>query len=146
MFEFDNADVDNEIIEDSGTYGGIHFVSINDINLCADSRNTFYGDKIALIKTICGEVYYEYMDGVFVWRKVYVEKVMYMDRVETWKYLSCRFKVIKDKMSILCQYLGKLDDLILEKDYSNCMKFLKNIEKYFLYIKTFWGAFQKCSY
>ena len=119
--------IENEIIEDTGDYGGIHFVSINDIGLCADSRYTYYGNKIALIKPICDEVYYEYVDRTFVGKKVYVEKVMYLDKVETWGYLSQRFTSIKNNKSILCQYLKGLNELIAEEDYADCIKFIEGL-------------------
>lgn len=119
--------IEHEIIEDAGDYCGIHFTSINDIDLCADNKYTYYGNKIALIKPLCDEVYYEYMDGVFEGRKVYVEKVMYMDKVETWEYLSQRFTSIKEKKSVLCQYLIGLAEWIPEDDYSSCITFLENL-------------------
>lgn len=119
--------IENEIIEDAGDYGGIHFVSIDDIGLCADSRYTYYGNKIALIRPICGEVYYEYTDGIFVGKKVYVEKVMYLDKVETWGYLSQRFTSIKNSKSVLCQYLKGLDELIAEENYEECIRFIEKL-------------------
>ena len=68
--------MEDEIIEDGGTYGGLHFVQLAHIEICLDSRNTYYGNKIALIEPIDSEVYYEYMKNVFVGKKVYVSKVM----------------------------------------------------------------------
>ena len=50
--------------------------------------NTYYGNKIALLKPISDEVYYEYMEDTFVGNKVYVTKVMYLSSVETWKYFE----------------------------------------------------------
>lgn len=119
--------VENEVMEDSGTYGGIHFVAIENIDLCADNRNTYYGNKIALIKTIKGEVYYEYMKDTFVGNKVYVEKVMYLKDVETWQYLNERFTSIKKHKETLCRYLQGLNELIPDENYMASIKFVEKL-------------------
>ncbi len=118
--------IEGKIMEDAGDYGGIHFVSIDDIEICANSLDTYYGNKIALIRPVCGEVYYEYMQGVFVGKKVYVEKVMYLDNVQTWEYLNQKYTSIKKNTEVLCNYLKGLE-LIDGKNYKECIAFLEEL-------------------
>lgn len=119
--------VENEIIEDSGTYGGIHFVPIDNIDLCANKGNTYYGNKIALLKPISDEVYYEYMEDTFVGNKVYITKVMYLSSVETWKYLSQLTVSLREHKEKLCQYLKGLENLLPEEDYTSSIKFIEEL-------------------
>lgn len=119
--------VENEIIEDSGTYGGIHFVHIDNIDLCANKENTYYGNKIALLKPISDEVYYEYMEDTFVGNKVYITKVMYLSSVETWKYLSQLTVSLREHKEKLCQYLKGLENLLPEEDYTSSIKFIEEL-------------------
>lgn len=117
---------EDQIMEDSGDYGGIHFVSIDDIKMCTDSINTYYGNKIVLVRPICGEVYYEYIQDVFVGKRVYIEKVMYLDNIKTWEYLSERYTSIKNDKEILCKYLKGLE-MIDGKNYMDCIEFLEKL-------------------
>lgn len=119
--------VENEVMEDSGTYGGLHFVSFENIDACADIRDTYYGNKIALIKTIKGEVYYEYKEDTFVGNKVYVKKVMHLKDVETWQYLSERFTSIREHKEALCRYLHELNELIPDENYMASIKFVEKL-------------------
>ena len=119
--------VENEIIEDSGTYGGIHFVPIDNIDLCANKGNTYYGNKIALLKPISDEVYYEYKEDTFVGNKVYITKVMYLSSVETWKYLSQLTVSLREHKEKLCQYLKGLENLLPEEDYTSSIKFIEEL-------------------
>lgn len=119
--------VEDEIIEDGGTYGGLHFVQLAHIEICLDSRNTYYGNKIALIEPIDSEVYYEYMKNVFVGKKVYVSKVMNLYEVETWKVLSEITPIIKEKKNIICEYLNGLETEIGHESYGECIDFVSKL-------------------
>lgn len=119
--------VESEVVEDGGTYGGIHFVPIRHIELCLDSRNTYYGNKIALIEPIDSEVYYEYMANVFVGKKVYVSKVMNLYEVETWRVLSEMTSMIKQKKNIICDYLRGLEEEIGHESYGQCIEFVSKL-------------------
>lgn len=119
--------IESEIMEDVGTYGGIHFVPLEHIGICLDSRNTYYGDKVVLIKTLENEVYYEYMDNVFVGNKVFVEKVMKLSDVDTWKILSGMTNSIAQNREKICKYLYALQ---IEKGYENyegCIEYIHNL-------------------
>lgn len=119
--------VGDEIIEDGGAYGGIHFVQLDHIELCLDSRNTYYGNKIALIEPIDSEVYYEYMKNVFVGKKVYVSNVMNLYEVETWKALSEMTSIIKEKKNIISEYLNGLETEIGHESYGECIDFVSKL-------------------
>lgn len=116
-----------EIIEDGGAYGGIHFVPLSHIELCLDSRYTYYGNKIALIEPIENEIYYEYMKNIFVGNKVYVSKVMNLYEVETWSVLNGMIAVIKEKKDIICDYLKGLEDEIGHESYGDCIDFVSKL-------------------
>lgn len=119
--------VENEIMEDTGNYGGLYFTSIKTMELCAEHSNTFYGNKIAVIKPLPEEIYYECFNDAFVGRKVYVEKIMYMNEVETWEYLNQRFACLKDKKDVLCEYLKDLYQVIPEENYDDCIEYLEKL-------------------
>ncbi|MGN0428533.1 MAG: hypothetical protein ACI4E2_00515 [Acetatifactor sp.] len=116
-----------EVVEDGGAYGGIHFVPLGHIELCLDSRNTYYGNKIAFIEPIENEIYYEYMENVFAGKKVYVSKVMNLYEVETWRVLSEMTSIIKEKKDVVCAYLKGLEDEIGHESYGECIDFVSKL-------------------
>ncbi len=116
-----------EIIEDSGVYGGIHFVPLEHIEICLDCVPTCYGNKIALIEPLEDEVYYEYDENVFVGNKVFVSKVMELNNVETWKNLDEMTNSVKKNKEMIYTYLKKLNDEIDCGNYEESMNFVLNL-------------------
>ncbi len=125
--ELVNEYIEGEIMEDSGKFGGIHFVPISHIEGCLDNRNTYYGNKIAIIKPIEEEVYYEYMENVFVGKRVFVSSVMNLYEVTTWKRLCEMTNVIKEKKEEISAYLKGLEEKIGDEKYGECIEFLRNL-------------------
>ena len=60
-----------EIMVDCGFYGGLHFVELDNLSICLNYLATFYGDRIALIRLIDDEVYYEYNENMYVENRLY---------------------------------------------------------------------------
>lgn len=115
-----------EIKEDEGTYGGLHFVPIEHLDICLNCINTYYGDKIALIEPIENEVYYEYMDNTFVGKKVYVSQIMKLCDVDTWRTLSKMTKCIISNKEKICVYLKGLQNMGYD-NYEDCIEYLNKI-------------------
>lgn len=111
-------------INDSGKYGGIYFVPLNHIENCLDARNTFYGDKIAIIVPIEDEVYYEYMENTFVGKRVFVSDVMYLKDVETWMKLVEMSDSIKVKKEQIVEYLSKLGKELGDERFEDSIEYL----------------------
>lgn len=115
-----------EIKEDEGTYGGLHFVPLEHLDICLNFTNTYYGDKIALIEPIENEVYYEYMDNTFVGKKVYVSQIMKLCDVDTWRTLSKMAKCIPTNKEKICEYLKGLQNMGYE-NYEDCIEYLSKM-------------------
>ena len=117
---------ENEVIEDCGHYGGLHFVPLEHIELCLEHRNTLYGNKMVLLKPIKDEVYYEYMENVFVGKKVFVLRVMSLRDVETWREIVTMTECIKKNKTDIIAYLKELE----KKDnisYEESMKYISEL-------------------
>lgn len=112
------------IINDSGMYGGIHFVPLNHIENCLNARYTFYGDKIAIIVPIEDEVYYEYLENTFVGKRVFVSDVMYLKDMETWMKLVEMSDSIKVKREQIVEYLSKLGNELGDERFEDCKEYL----------------------
>lgn len=122
-----NEYIEAQVINDGGKYGGLHFIPMSKFEACLEHNKTYYGNKIAIITPIEDEVYYEYKDNLFIGDKVYVSKVMYLNKVKTWIELSKMTTVIKEKKVVICDYLKDLEnDLCLEK-YGDCIEYLKKL-------------------
>lgn len=119
-----NEYVEGCIINDSGMYGGIHFVPLNHIENCLDAKHTFYGDKIAIIVPIEDEVYYEYMENTFVGKRVFVSDVMYLKDMETWMKLVEMSDSIKNRKGQIVEYLSKLEGKLGDERFKDCKEYL----------------------
>ena len=115
------------IMTDSGFYGGLHFVELDNLKICLDYLSTFYGDRIALIKSIEDEVYYEYTKDVYMGNKIYVESVMDFENIDTWKILNEMTGAIKENKDKICIYLNKLSEMNGKK-YDECINYIKNLQ------------------
>lgn len=115
------------IMTDSGFYGGLHFVELDNLKICLDYLSTFYGDRIALIKPIEDEVYYEYTKDVYMGNKIYVESVMDFENIDTWKILNEMTGAIKENKDKICIYLNKLSEMNGKK-YDECINYIKNLQ------------------
>lgn len=119
-----NEYVKGYVINDSGMYGGLHFVPLNYIENCLNARYTFYGDKIAIIMPREDEVYYEYMENTFVGKSVFVSDVMYLKDVETWMKLVKMSDSIKAKKKQIVDYLSKLGEKLGDESFEDCKEYL----------------------
>lgn len=77
--------VEEEVYEDFGTYNGLHFSDLQYLETCLEHSSTFYGNKIVIVEPIDECVYYQYLENVYIGRKINILKVYYMDDIDTWR-------------------------------------------------------------
>ena len=119
---------ENEVYEDTGTYGGIHFGSLKHFEDCLDFQYTSYGNKLIMIKPIEDSVYYNYMSNAYVGKKVYVEKVLYLDDPVTWEYLNnLDDGLIKRLNHEILAYLQNLAELDKKRNYRDVISYVTSI-------------------
>lgn len=115
-----------EIMVDCGFYGGLHFVELDNLSIRLNYLATFYGDRIALIRLIDDEVYYEYNENMYVGNRLYVERVMDFECVDTWVTLNEMTKAIKENQDKICTYLNKLSEKN-GKNYDKSINYIKGL-------------------
>lgn len=116
---------ENEMAEDCGHYGGLHFVTMNNVNACFEHGHTAYGNKIAIIQPCDDAIYYEYMEGVFIGNRVYVQKIMKMSEIATWMYMLEQSAYLKENSNIVIEYLEHLNCLEKTKKYNAAINYIR---------------------
>ncbi|MBD5507432.1 MAG: hypothetical protein HDR05_05160 [Lachnospiraceae bacterium] len=119
--------IEGEIYEDFGTYNGLHFSDLDHFEMCLEHSRTFYGNKIVILEPVDEGVYYQYMNNVYIGRKIKILRVNYMDDIDTWRQLeSLQRNIIEDKKSYILNYLEDLREIDIDREYENVIEYVRS--------------------
>ncbi len=81
---------EGKITYDGNMYCGLHFTELDNLYNCFFDQNTLYGYKVVIFKfvpKIYNNVYYNYQENFWLGECLYVERIMSLSEIPTWKYI-----------------------------------------------------------